>query len=277
MASSSSSGGRLGHSEETLAKIDAVLARFLRLDRAALLKAFNDGTLLDYAADALKKEGCDPKRLSVNELMQRMRGLLGQPPSAATNPRNRGAGSPPTLDIFEQVSAVVDEQLFEPMWQQSATTFDKQIVSSVTDLATFRRIDRLLRTTKVIAFVASPLFLFSALRNISVARPVMAATYGLLAVDCFRVSWNCYIKTYCALALQQLGADGDPAKIATTVMAWATAAMGLGGGGSGGARAEDPFKKLQEKVMWDVVLHDLISMRIYRAAQELLADKNRRR
>jgi len=275
MASSSGAGGaRLGHSEDTLAKIDAVLARILRVDKAALVKAFNEGRLLDFAGEELKKEGIDPKKISLTELTQRMRGLLGQPgaTSGASSSSSSSRAAPPPNDLIEQVSAAVDEQLFEPMWQQSATPFDKQIVSGITDMATFRRIDRLLRTTKVLAFVASPLFLFSALRNVAVARPVMAATYGLLAVDCFRVSFNCYIKTYCALALQKLGADGDPAKIASTVMAWASAAMGIGG-----TRTEDPFKRLQDKVMWEVVLHDLISMRVYRAARELLSENNRRR
>ena len=154
------------------------------------------------------------------------------------------------------------------MWQQAAGPMERKIAESMTDMAVFRRIDGMLRTTKVLAFVASPFFLMSCLKNLASARPVLGIIYGLLAVDCFKISFNCYIKTYCALALQNLGADGDPSKIGATIMAWASSTFGVG-------RAEDPFKKLQEGVMWEVIFHDCVSMRVYRAIKELTKNQGR--
>lgn len=290
MSSSSQEGTsrRLGHSNEIIAQIDAILTKLSQINSDALLKAAKEGKLLDFISVELKKSGIDPKKISPNDVVLRLRVVLerfaqgqpGQGPAGSTAssrprrtgpPAGSGGGGSSPQDLFEQISVVIDENIYEPMWQQVAGPFERKIADSMTDLATFKRIDRLLRTTKVLAFVASPILLLSCLRNFACARPVLGVLYGLLAVDLFKVSSNCYIKTYCALALQKLGADGDPAKIGATIMAWATHTFGVGG------KSEDPFKKLQESVMWEVVFNDCFTLRLYRAGRELVNGQGRSR
>ena len=196
--------------------------------------------------------------------------------SSSSRPSGRPSGRPSssssdvnTQDLIEQASSFIDEKLFGPIWEQSATPSDHKIISSITDSSTFQRIDAKLRTTKVFCSIAAPFFFLSCLRSFSSANPLMGMVYGLLATDCARMSWNCYIKNYVALALTKLGADGDLGKIGATIMQWASASFG------GKNKAENPFTVLQQHVMWDVVMTDCISVRLYKAGREMVKDGRR--
>ena len=196
--------------------------------------------------------------------------------SSSSRPSGGRPSRPPsnevnTQDLIEQASAFLDEKVFGPIWEQSANPNDQKIIASITDSSTFQRIDAKLRTTKVVCSIAAPFFFLSCLRSFSSANPLMGMVYGLLATDCARMSWNCYIKTYVTLALTKLGADGDLTKIGATVMQWASASLGLGGKN----KAENPFTILQQRVMWDVVMTDCISVRLYKAGREMIKDGRR--
>lgn len=123
-------------------------------------------------------------------------------------------------DYIETASKVVDENVYEPYFRSNAGVFERNLSDNMTDLRTFRKIDELLRFTKVFAIVGS-VFLFSlSLRSCARASPISALFYGTLSADALRMSYNCYIKNYCAIAMKKLGSDGNPAKIGAAVFQW---------------------------------------------------------
>ena len=123
-------------------------------------------------------------------------------------------------DIVESISKLVDDNLFEPLFQSNAGVVERGVSDNMTDLRSVRKIDALLRSTKVSAIIAS-VFLFSlCLRSCSRASPVFAILYGILSADALRMASNCYIKNYIALAMKGLGSDGNPAKIGAAVFQW---------------------------------------------------------
>ena len=104
------------------------------------------------------------------------------------------------------LSRVLDENVFDPLFQSYATDLEKQMADSATDLKYFGGIDGILRTTKVVCFLASPLFfLLTVKKLISGSFPLLAIAYGIVGLDFLRVSYNCYVKNYCAVGLRRCG------------------------------------------------------------------------
>ena len=108
--------------------------------------------------------------------------------------------------LILSLSRVLDENVFDPLFQSNATDLEKQIADSATDLKHFGGIDGILRTTKVVCFLASPLFLLLTVKKlISGSFPLLAIAYGIVGLDFLRVSYNCYVKNYCAVGLRRCG------------------------------------------------------------------------
>ena len=123
-------------------------------------------------------------------------------------------------DYIDTISKVADENFFEPYFRSNATLFEKNLSDNMTDLRSIRKIDLLLRHTKVFAALGSIFLLSLSLRSGMRASPIYAVIYGVLSADCLRMSYNCYIKNYCAIAMKKLGSDGNPAKIGAAVFKW---------------------------------------------------------
>ena len=105
--------------------------------------------------------------------------------------------------LILSLSRVLDKNIFDPLFQSNATDLEKQMADSATDLKYFGGIDGILRTTKIVCFLASPIFLLLTLKKlISGSFPLLAIAYGL---DFLRVSYNCYVKNYCAVGLRRCG------------------------------------------------------------------------
>ena len=108
--------------------------------------------------------------------------------------------------LILSLSRILDENIFDPHFQSNATDLEKQMANSATDLKYFGGIDGILRTTKVICFLASPLFLLLTVKKlISGSFPLLAIAYGIVGLDFLRVSYNCYVKNYCAVGLRRFG------------------------------------------------------------------------
>ena len=123
-------------------------------------------------------------------------------------------------DYIETVSQIVDDNVFEPYFTSNSGLFERNLYENMTDLRSIRKIDNLLRFTKVASIIGC-LFSFGlCLRSCARASPAYAILYGIMSVDLLRISYNCYIKNYCAIALKQLGSDGNPAKIGAAVFQW---------------------------------------------------------
>ena len=110
--------------------------------------------------------------------------------------------------LILSLSRSLDENVFDPHFQSNATDLEKQMADSATDLKYFGDIDCVLRTTKVICFLASPLFLLLTVKKlISESFPILAIAYGIIGLDFLRVSYNCYVKNYCAVGLRRCGQE----------------------------------------------------------------------
>ena len=108
--------------------------------------------------------------------------------------------------LILSLSRVLDKNVFDPLFQSNATDLEKQMADSATDLKYFGGIDGILRTTKVVCFLASPLFLLLTVKKlISGSFPLLAIAYGIVGLDFLRVSYNCYVKNYCAVGLRRCG------------------------------------------------------------------------
>jgi hypothetical protein len=108
--------------------------------------------------------------------------------------------------LILSLSRILDENVFDPHFQSNATDLEKQMADSATDLKYFGGIDCALRTTKVICFLVSPLFLLLTVKKlISESFPILAIAYGIVGLDFLRVSYNCYVKNYCAVGLRRCG------------------------------------------------------------------------
>lgn len=123
-------------------------------------------------------------------------------------------------DYIEIVSQIADDNVFEPYFLSHSGPFERNLYANMSDLKSIRKVDNLLRVTKVTAIVSCFLSFGLCLRSCAQASPFFAVFYGIIAADSLRVSYNCYIKNYCAIALKNLGGDGNPAKIGAAVFQW---------------------------------------------------------
>jgi hypothetical protein len=123
-------------------------------------------------------------------------------------------------DYVDSVSKMVDENLFEPYFVKHSGVFERNLYENMTDLRSIRKIDNNLRFTKVAAIVGCAFSGGLLIKSCASGSPAFAIIYGIMSADFLRISYNCYIKNYCAIALKKLGSDGNPAKIGAAVFQW---------------------------------------------------------
>mmetsp|Transcript_15362 Transcript_15362/g.14732 ORF Transcript_15362/g.14732 Transcript_15362/m.14732 type:complete len:205 (-) Transcript_15362:92-706(-) len=167
-------------------------------------------------------------------------------------------------DFIQIVSTLVDENIYEPHFQSTADTFSRNLSETMTNTKTFKKIDDNLRFTKVNSLIAAIFLFLQCLRYFALASPIYALLYGFISVDLLRVSHNCYLKNYCCIALKRLGADGDPKKLGAAFFQWAQSAVGV-------KNSEDPFAKLSEKIIYEVIFNKCISISLYHKVQNAIS------
>lgn len=123
-------------------------------------------------------------------------------------------------DYVDSISKSVDDNLFEPYFAKHSGAFERNLYENMTDLRSIRKIDNNLRFPKVAAIVGCAFSGGLFLRSCAGGSPAYAILYGVMSADLLRISYNCYIKNYCAIALKKLGSDGNPAKIGAAVFQW---------------------------------------------------------
>lgn len=257
-------------SQEVHSKLRDAFLRKLRTDGLEVLEsAKNEGKLADIIQEDIKRLKLDLSKISKDDLLSAYGAATGkksesnQPANSSNSssapPRNvtRNQSNRSLPDLFDTISHFADEKFYGPLFEKQADSFEKAVSGQMTDLGAFRKIEDALKTTKVSALLASPLLAMASIRNANSSRIIIAVIYGVLALDCLRISYNCYIKNYVSRAMRRLGADGDPAKIGATFMQWASAAIGI-------SKGDDPFKKVQREVMWDIVYDNCLTMVVYR-------------
>jgi hypothetical protein len=123
-------------------------------------------------------------------------------------------------DYVDSISKMVDENLFEPYFAKHSGPFERNLYENMTDLRSVRKIDNNLRFTKVASIIGCAFSGGLLIKSCASGSPAFAIIYGIMSADFLRISYNCYIKNYCAIALKKLGSDGNPAKIGAAVFQW---------------------------------------------------------
>lgn len=165
----------------------------------------------DHGIRSRKSED-DPTRLRAEKFMAQAAAVM----QSSTTP----APADELPDYIEIVSQIADDNVFEPYFMTHSGPFERNLYANMSDLKSIRKVDNLLRVTKVTAIVSCFFSFGLCLRSCTQLNPFFAVLYGIIAADSLRVSYNCYIKNYCAIALKNLGADGNPAKIGAAVFQW---------------------------------------------------------
>ena len=136
------------------------------------------------------------------------RGVLYQ--VGDTPPSTRNVMPPSVLYLMLALSQLVSLK---------ATQFEIETSTIMTDQKCLKSIDKVLRVTKVVTFLSCPIFLIATMRRLnSRSTPLLACIYGILSLDCLRMSYNCYARNYCAIGLRSIGSDGNVLKIGSTML-----------------------------------------------------------
>ena len=164
-----------------------------------------------------EKQEKDPKTIRRTPLLRTLSGTLLSFPSVDKSAK--GKALPEMPDPILALSRLLDERVFDPYFRSKATDFEIETSTVMTDQKRLGAIDNILRVTKVVTFLSCPIFLLASLKRLnSRSTPLLACVYGVLSLDCLRMSYNCYTRNYCAIGLRKLGTDGNLRKIGSTML-----------------------------------------------------------
>ena len=150
--------------------------------------------------------------------MQRVSPILRRTLSGSVLNESEESGSPLPSDPLLMFSRLLDERLYDPYYRSKATEFEMEISTAMTNRKYFAGIENILRRTKIISFLACPIFLGVFIKKLSSRPPpILVCIYGVISLDCLRISYNCYSRNYCAIGLRKLGTDGNLIKIGSTM------------------------------------------------------------
>ena len=141
--------------------------------------------------------------------------------------RNNGRSDSSNHNEFNEyvdiASQQIDKIVFEPYFktQISQSKEKNMTISTVFDANTLKKIDGSLKSIKVSCFALALLCGAYCLSNLS--RP-KGFLFGIVAYDLLRISYNCYTKNYCYLAVDSL--SGDFKKLGSTILKVASSALG---------------------------------------------------
>jgi hypothetical protein len=168
------------------------------------------------------------------------------------------ASNEPALDVDEYldlVSDTLDNVLYQPLYAMTVKG-EGSCSEQMAKIGSIKQVNIKLKTIKATALVFGIVMLLAAVYNMKTRNLIRATLYGIVALDALRVSFNCYIKSYCHIIAEKY--SGDWKKLGNTILKAAQSALGLGG-----KNANDPLVRMQKDVMWDVLIDKLLIIAIY--------------
>ena len=158
-----------------------------------------------------------PEKLRKMPLLRTLSGTLLSSPDVGETPQKNSISE--ASDLILSLSRLLDQRVFDPYFRSKATQFEIETSTIMTDQKCLKSIDKVLRVTKVVTFLSCPIFLIATMRRLnSRSTPLLACIYGILSLDCLRMSYNCYARNYCAIGLRSIGSDGNVLKIGSTML-----------------------------------------------------------
>jgi hypothetical protein len=207
--------------------------------------------LTNVAKILVDKQKKDPSSFRAKKMLRTISGSISRS-NAEENEEEENS-------ILASISRLLDEHVYDPYFQSRTGEFENAVSESAIYFTRKENLDKMLRAGKIISFIACPLFFILSIRNLrptrsnlTLAYPFYASIYGVLCVDSLRVSYNCYSKNYCAIALRRVYNNGDALKIADAAIQWAQVAIGIKDS------EEDHFEKLKKQILWSVVTTDCL-------------------
>lgn len=158
-----------------------------------------------------------PEKLRKMPLLRTLSGTLLTSSADGKKPQRDSLSE--ASDLIISLSRFLDQRVFDPYFRSKATQFEIETSTVMIDQKCLKSIDKVLRVTKVVTFLSCPLFLLATMRRLnSRSTPLLACIYGMLSLDCLRMSYNCYARNYCAIGLRSVGSDGNVVKIGSTML-----------------------------------------------------------
>jgi hypothetical protein len=148
------------------------------------------------------------------------------------------------------LSTSLDKFVFSPIFENSNASKDSSLmVDKILSSRPVKKMNKRLENLKLSSFALGVLFAFTSIRSMSLNVPLVIL-YGCFAADCFRISYNCYIKNYVSISVQYLG--GDFKAITSTILQVASSTLGM-------SNDPDPLIQLEHGFYWKSIFHQTIS------------------
>jgi hypothetical protein len=128
--------------------------------------------------------------------------------------------------------------------------YETAVAVAIADYKKVQRVESKLKPVKVFAALAGVLSLSMGLKALSRNSP-SAIVYAIAGFDLFVLSYNCYIKKYCAVAGKQYFN-----KVGDKVTWWIKDTLGLN---SDKKEKADPAVLLNGDIVWDMLLEGTIT------------------
>lgn len=168
-------------------------------------------------------------------------------------------------NFISQSSFFLDNIIFEPFYIRHSSSLRNKMFDQIYDKQVFNRIENDLILIKISFFGISLCCSLFSIVNILRGNFFPSIFYTTLAIDSFRVSYNCYYKTYIGIIAEEYG--GDLKKLGNTVLELAKSMVGF----------KVDAEKICKQVMWRLLFKETLSYAIYNTGIDMINDNKKRK
>lgn len=213
--------------------IKEIIDRKRREDPLGLFHAEMSGKLNEYLDSELRKQGIYSIKLDSETL-------------------NKNQYDAENFKFVDITSDILDDVVYSKIYSNETSQLQQMVSDRITDdYKVMKQVNNKLKLPKVLFAAGGSFFALIALSKLPARRPVSGVLCALLSLDLFRMSYNCYIKTYCPLAGKVL--VGDIKRFSNTLLNSVQSAVGLKNG------KEDPIRILNEEIVWEAIFENTVT------------------
>jgi hypothetical protein len=168
-------------------------------------------------------------------------------------------------NFISQSSFYLDNVIFEPFYSRHSSSIRNKMFDQIYDKKVFYSIENDLILIKISFVGISILCCVFSIFNVLRGRLIPSIFYIMLALDSFRVSYNCYYKTYIGIMAEEYG--GNLKKLGETVFEWAKSMVGLKG----------DTEKISKEISWKLLFKETFTLSLYNTGMEMINDSKKRK
>jgi hypothetical protein len=162
----------------------------------------------------------------------------------------------------------LDDNIYDPYYQSRLASNHMGLADTMKTLRSGKKINNRLKFVKVVTAISAVISFAWGIRKYTQGSFLATGISFFISADLLRVSYNCFIKQYCSLAINFLG--GSAQKLGATVIEIAKSAMGITEPG------DDPLLRLKHDLLYEVLVEDTFSKQVYLKALEVFKDLNKK-